>query len=116
MNVTSSQTAGIVICINCCHLEAPSISAASYNSRGIWLIEEIMVIMKSPTPHQLATNPMHISGLEVSQSKENPCLKAGTIGKSNAEEKPIWTKDEFDTFIKGIEDKPQSKEAFDVLF
>ena len=48
--------------------------------------------------------------------RENPCFKAGTIGKSNAEEKQIWTKDEFDTFIKGIEDKPQSKVAFDVLF
>lgn len=47
---------------------------------------------------------------------DNPCLKAGTIGKARAEEMQFWTKEEFNKFVKGIEDKIQSKMAFYTLF
>ncbi len=38
--------------------------------------------------------------------KENPCHKAGSIGKKNAEEMQFWTKEEFARFIDAIMDKP----------
>lgn len=46
----------------------------------------------------------------------NPCSKAGSIGKSNADEMKFWSKEEFDLFIEGIKDKKQSYVAFMVLF
>lgn len=48
--------------------------------------------------------------------KENPCHKAGTIGKKNAGEMDIWTVDEFNTFIKLIEHKPLNYTGFNILF
>lgn len=48
--------------------------------------------------------------------KENPCHKAGSMGKKNAEEMQIWTKDEFSTFLPFTAAKPHSKTAFEVLY
>lgn len=48
--------------------------------------------------------------------KDNPCRKAGTIGKSKAEEMEFWTKQEFDTFISGISNKPMSYTAYMLLY
>lgn len=48
--------------------------------------------------------------------RENPCRKAGSMGKSHAEEMQFWTRDEFKQFCAAIEDKPQSKAAFLVLY
>ncbi len=48
--------------------------------------------------------------------KENPCHKAGTMGKKNAEEMSFWTPDEFKRFIVFVEDKPQSIMAFKTLY
>lgn len=48
--------------------------------------------------------------------RENPCHKAGSIGKKNADEMLYWTKDEFDTFIIAVSDKPTSKIIFTTLF
>lgn len=48
--------------------------------------------------------------------KENPCHKAGSMGKKNAEEMLFWTKEEYDKFIDSISDKPQSKIAFETLY
>ena len=48
--------------------------------------------------------------------RENPCHKAGSIGKKNAEEMLYWTKDEFDTFIAAVSNKPMSKIIFTTLF
>jgi integrase len=48
--------------------------------------------------------------------KENPCHKAGTMGKSNAEEMEFWTKDEFAAFIPHVKCKPQSYAAFMTLY
>lgn len=48
--------------------------------------------------------------------KENPCHKAGSMGKKNAEEMQIWTKEEFNRFLPFISNKPQSKAAFEVLY
>ena len=36
--------------------------------------------------------------------KENPCHKAGGIGKKKADEMQFWTKEEFNTFIEAVKD------------
>lgn len=46
----------------------------------------------------------------------NPCAKAGSIGKSHAEEMNFWTKDEFMHFIDCMMDKRHSYIAFMVLY
>lgn len=46
----------------------------------------------------------------------NPCRKAGSIGKAKAEEMNFWTKEEFDRFIDAIMNKQQSYMAFMTLF
>jgi integrase len=48
--------------------------------------------------------------------KDNPCHKAGSIGKKNADEMQFWTKDEFNKFLPAISDKIQSRVAFEVLY
>lgn len=48
--------------------------------------------------------------------RENPCHKAGSMGKSHAEEMQFWTKQEFDIFIPAVSDKPQSQAAFMTLY
>lgn len=48
--------------------------------------------------------------------KQNPCSKAGTIGKKSADEMLFWTKDEFSKFIDAIMDKQTSYVAFMILF
>lgn len=48
--------------------------------------------------------------------KENPCHKAGPMGKKNAEEMHFWTKDEYLIFRDGIVSKPVSIVAFDLLY
>ena len=48
--------------------------------------------------------------------KENPCHKAGSIGKKHADEMEIWTVDEFNTFIKLVEDHPITYTGYQVLF
>lgn len=48
--------------------------------------------------------------------KSNPCTKAGSMGKSNAEEMKFWTKQEFMQFIDCVMDKRQSYVAFMTLY
>ena len=48
--------------------------------------------------------------------RENPCHKAGSIGKKNADEMQYWVKEEFDKFISAVSDKPASKVIFTTLF
>lgn len=48
--------------------------------------------------------------------KENPCHKAGSMGKKNADEMLFWMPSEFDQFIVAVKDKPLSHMAFKVLF
>ncbi len=48
--------------------------------------------------------------------KENPCHKAGSMGKKHAEEMDFWTKAEFDAFIKTREDNYQVYAAFMTLY
>ena len=48
--------------------------------------------------------------------KENPCHKAGSMGKKHAEEMDFWTKAEFDAFIKTKEDNIQVYTAFMTLY
>lgn len=46
----------------------------------------------------------------------NPCRKAGSMGKSNAEEMHFWTRDEFSKFIDAVMDKHQSYMVFMILY
>ena len=48
--------------------------------------------------------------------KNNPCKKAGSIGKSKADEMGFWTKQEYLQFLEGIRDKPMSYMAFQTLY
>ena len=48
--------------------------------------------------------------------KDNPCRKAGTIGKSHAEEMQFWTTEEFKIFLEKVSDKPQSRAGFMTLY
>ena len=47
--------------------------------------------------------------------RENPCLKAGSMGKKHADEMQIWTLDEFKKFIQE-DDRPESYTAFHVMY
>ena len=40
--------------------------------------------------------------------RENPCAKAGSIGKNKADEMSFWTKEEFQRFADRIMDKQAS--------
>lgn len=46
----------------------------------------------------------------------NPCRKAGSMGKGKADEMNFWTKEEFDKFIDAVMNKQQSYMAFMMLF
>lgn len=48
--------------------------------------------------------------------KENPCHKAGSMGKKNAEEMLFWTKEEFAAFVEAVMDKPASYAIFMTLY
>ncbi len=48
--------------------------------------------------------------------RENPCRKAGSIGKSHADEMQFWTTEEFKIFLKNISDKPQARAGFLTLY
>lgn len=47
---------------------------------------------------------------------KNPCRQAGSMGKGSADEMEFWTREEFEKFLVGVEDKPMSKMAFLVLY
>ncbi|MFI3254500.1 MAG: site-specific integrase [Eubacteriales bacterium] len=48
--------------------------------------------------------------------KENPCHKAGSMGKKDADEMLFWTKAEFDQFAEAVREKPTTYTAFMVLY
>ena len=48
--------------------------------------------------------------------RENPCHKAGSMGKKNADEMQFWTLDEYKKFREAVKDKSRSFMAFQVLY
>ncbi len=48
--------------------------------------------------------------------KENPCHKAGRMGKKHADEMLFWTRQEFQTFIEVMKDRPASYAVFMTLY
>ena len=48
--------------------------------------------------------------------KENPCHKAGSLGKKQASEMKFWTKEQFFKFIDQVIDKQESYTAFKVFY
>lgn len=48
--------------------------------------------------------------------KENPCHKAGSIGRNHADEMQFWTTDEFKRFLEKISDKPAARAGFLTLY
>lgn len=48
--------------------------------------------------------------------RENPCHKAGSMGRKNADEMLFWTKAEFLQFIEAVKDKPAAYAIFMTLY
>ena len=48
--------------------------------------------------------------------KENPCHKAGSMGKKHADEMLFWTRQEFQTFIEVMKDRPASYTVFMTMY
>ena len=48
--------------------------------------------------------------------KDNPCSKAGTMGKSKAKEMDFWTLEEYTRFAETMKSKPVSYYAFELLY
>ncbi len=48
--------------------------------------------------------------------KENPCHKAGSMGRKHAKEMNFWTRDEYIVFLESISDKPVTRMSFQVLY
>lgn len=48
--------------------------------------------------------------------RENPCKKAGSMGKKKNREMLFWTKEEYLKFAEVMMDKPQSYYAFEMLY
>lgn len=48
--------------------------------------------------------------------KENPVVKAGTIGKGKADEMLFWTQEEYLKFSEQVKDKPISYYGFQILY
>lgn len=47
---------------------------------------------------------------------ENPCQKAGSMGKKKNREMLFWTKEEYLKFADAMMDKPMSYYAFETLY
>lgn len=48
--------------------------------------------------------------------QDNPCRKAGAIGKSKGEPKDFWMQEEFNDFLQTVSDKPETRMAFLLLY
>ena len=48
--------------------------------------------------------------------KDNPCKKVKKMGKADADKLEFWTKEEYDTFIAGIEPGSEDYLIFEILF
>ena len=48
--------------------------------------------------------------------KTNPCKRAGTMGKSHADERPFWTLEEFNSFLDAVSDKYEAWMGFQIMF
>ncbi|MEG1061434.1 MAG: site-specific integrase [Oscillospiraceae bacterium] len=48
--------------------------------------------------------------------RENPCIKAGSMGKKHADEMNFWTREEFQQFIVSVEDKSVAHACFQILY
>lgn len=48
--------------------------------------------------------------------KENPCKKVKRMGKSDADKLDFWTKEEYDTFISGVDRQNEDYLMFEILF
>ena len=48
--------------------------------------------------------------------QDNPCRKAGAIGKSKGEPKDFWMQEEFNDFLETVSDKPETRLTFLLLY
>ena len=79
------------------------------------------LIQQGYAPTYLRTIHNHLStifnfAVRYYNLQENPCAKAGCIGKNHAEEMKIWTKEEFQRFSDCLMDKRLSWLSFQILF
>lgn len=77
--------------------------------------ENFVQIYYEDMEHRLRENTMRTKKFII-DLKDNPCRKAGSIGKSHAGEKEFWTKQEFKQFLVTVENKPETKMAFLLLY
>ena len=47
--------------------------------------------------------------------RSNPCMKAGSMGKGRADERPYWTLDEFNKFSDAISNKHEAWMGFQIM-
>lgn len=79
------------------------------------------LIQQGYAPTYLRTIHNHLStifnfAVRYYNLQENPCAKAGCIGKNHAEEMKIWTREEFQKFSDCLMDKRLSWLSFQILF
>lgn len=80
---------------------------------------ELMMKNYSPTYLRLINNQLTAIfnyAVRYYDLKNNPCRKAGSMGKNKADEMLFWTKEEFSRFLDGVIDKQTSYVAFMTLF
>ena len=76
---------------------------------------------KSLSPVYLKTINNHLSAIfnhavKYYNLRENPCKKAGSMGKKKNREMLFWTKEEYLKFADAMMDKPLSYYAFEMLY
>lgn len=80
-----------------------------------------MMISKGYAPTYLKTMNNQLSAIFNFAEKyydlsTNPCKKAGSMGKSKADEMKFWTKEEFNQFLDSLMDKRVSYISFKILY
>jgi len=76
---------------------------------------------KGYAPTYLSTIHNHLSSIlhfavRFHNLPSNPCIMAGNMGSTSADEMQYWTYEEFQKFIAVFSDKPKAKLAFNILY
>lgn len=61
-------------------------------------------------------NAMFNHAVKFYKLAENPCYRAGTMGKASGEEKNFWTNAEYKAFIQSVANKPESYYGFEIMY
>ena len=61
-------------------------------------------------------NAMFNHAVKFYELVENPCYRAGKMGKASGEEKNFWTNAEYKAFIQSVANKPESYYGFEIMY